>query len=70
MMKVVEFINTLNIIGYDNNTELVFGVPSVILQKYIEFKIESIEDESVPNKTNPRNAISIDFDEDTVFKNK
>lgn len=25
-MKVIEFINRLNLIGYDENTELVFGV--------------------------------------------
>lgn len=25
-MKVIDFINRLNLIGYDENTELVFGV--------------------------------------------
>ena len=62
-MKVKEFIQQLNEIGFDDNTELHFG--SIINMKcYKKFEIESIEDEMFNSN---KNVISIDFDDRTVY---
>lgn len=62
-MKVKEFVEHINSIGYDDNTEIHFG--SIINMKcYRKFEIESIEEEKFNSN---QNAIAIDFDDRTVL---
>ena len=45
-MKVIDFINKLQELGYTNDTELAFGFINRAIEDYYECKIKSIDDEN------------------------